>query len=74
VDDTTTFTFTVTGLSEDTAPRVVTILEQQPGVHRANASVKLGRIAVDVDRSHADTDRLIQALRWAGHQAVIDPF
>lgn len=70
--DTVTYSFTIDGLDHDSATRITMILEQQPGVHRAQASAALGRIAVDAHPAIADPEILRLVIIAAGHHASLD--
>ena len=72
MNDTVTYTFTVAGLDPSSARTITTLLEQQPGVYRAQPSVDLGRIAVDADPAVADPDVLACIITGTGHPASVD--
>jgi copper chaperone len=74
MNDTRTYSFTVTGMHCGSCGLLIDeTLEEIPGVHRSQTSVRAGRTVVDVDPAAADPDTLIAAIGAAGYAARLDP-
>ena len=56
----------VSGLHRSGGPALAAALKALPGVHRANANVREGRVAVEYQPSQVTTADLVQAIRAAG--------
>ena len=72
MNDTVTYCFTVAGLDAFSARALTALLEQQPGVHRAQPSVDLGRVAVDTDPALVDPEMLLNIVIGTGRSATLD--
>ncbi|WP_173153926.1 heavy-metal-associated domain-containing protein [Phytohabitans suffuscus] len=55
-----------------TAMDVVSIVENLPGVHRAQASVPAGRVVVDADPAGIDPHTLAAVLTTAGYPSLLE--
>ena len=73
MNDTITYSFTVTGMHCGSCGLLIDeALEQTPGVHRAQTSVRAGRTVVDADSAVADPDTLLAVINAAGYIATRD--
>lgn len=67
------YTFTVTGMHCGSCCLLIDeTLEELPGVHRAQTSVRAGRAVVDVDPAIADPETLAAAITAAGYPARLE--
>jgi copper chaperone len=67
----TTHTFTVTGMHCGSCGLLIDeALEEIPGVHRAQTSMRAGRTIVDADPAVVDPAMLITVIESAGYHAV----
>ena len=74
MNDTSTYSFTVTGMHCGSCGMLIDeTLEEIPGVHRSQTSVRAGRTIVDVDPAIADPQTLAAAISAAGYAAHLDP-
>lgn len=70
---TATYTFTVTGMHCASCGLLIDdTVEELPGVHRAQTSVKAGRTAVDADPARVNPDTIIAAIVSAGYRAALE--
>ena len=68
MNDTTTYSFTVTGMHGGSCGlRIDEALEEVAGVHRSQTSVRAGRTVVDVDPAIADPDTLAAVIASVGY-------
>jgi Cu+-exporting ATPase len=73
MSDTTTYTFTVTGMHCGSCGLLIDeTLEELPGVHRSQTSVRAGRTVVDADPAHADSAVLAATITTAGSTARLE--
>ena len=72
MNDTTTYTFAVTGMHcPSCGMRIDDALEELPGVHRSQTSVRAGRTIVDTDAAGVDPDMLAAVITAAGYPATV---
>lgn len=73
MSNTTTYRFTVTGMHYTSySVHIDDTLEQMPGVHRSQTSVRAGRTVVDADTA-VDPVALTDAVASLGYVARLDP-
>ena len=69
-----TYTFTITGMHcAACAVRIDDALEDMPGVHRSQTSVRAGRTVVDTDPAGVDLDVLVAVIASLGFQGTVQP-
>jgi Cu+-exporting ATPase len=74
MQESSTYSFTVSGMHCPSCGMLIDeTLEELPGVHRSQTSVRAGRTIVDVDPVTANEDTLIAAITAAGYTARRDP-
>ncbi len=74
MNDTRTYSFTVTGMHCGSCGLLIDeTLEEIHGVHRSQTSVRAGRTLVDIDPAVADPDTLAAAITALGYTAKLDP-
>ena len=74
MDKSSTYSFTVSGMHCASCGMLIDeTLEDLPGVHRSQTSVRAGRTIIDVDPAIANEDTLIAAIAAAGYTARRDP-
>ena len=70
MSDTTTYTFIVRGMHCASCGLLIDdALEELPGVHRSQTSVRAGRTVVDTDAAGIDPDLLAAVITAAGYTA-----
>lgn len=73
MSDTITYTFVISGMHCGSCGLLIDeTLEEMPGVHRAQTSVRAGRAVVDADPAIADPDTLAAAITAAGYPARLE--
>jgi len=73
VSETITYTFIVAGMHCGSCGLLVDeTVEQLPGVHRSQTSVRAGRTVVDADPVTADPQLLAAAITAAGYPAHLE--
>ncbi|HEX8627157.1 MAG TPA: heavy-metal-associated domain-containing protein [Catenuloplanes sp.] len=74
MQESSAYSFTVSGMHCASCGMLIDeTLEELPGVHRSQTSVRAGRTIVDVDPVIANEDTLIAAIAAAGYTARRDP-
>ena len=74
MDDSRTYSFSVTGMQRGSCGRLIDqTLEETAGVHRSQTSVPAGRTVVDVDAAAVDPDILAAVIGSLGYTARRDP-
>ena len=74
MNETTTYTFTVTGMHCASCGMLIDdALEEIPGVHRSQTSVRAGRTLVDVDAAQVDPLVLAAVITATGDPAQVQP-
>ncbi len=72
MDETTTYTFAVTGMHCASCGLLIDeALEETTGVHRAQTSVRAGRTVVDADPATAAPEALAAVIASAGYTATL---
>lgn len=67
------YTFAVTGMHCASCGLLIDdAVEDLPGVHRAQTSVKAGRTTVDADPARVDPGTIITAISSAGYRATLE--
>jgi copper chaperone len=71
MSDTTTYTFAVTGMHCASCGMLIDdALEELPGVHRSQTSVRAGRTVVDTDAAGVDPNLLAAVITAVGYPAT----
>jgi Cu+-exporting ATPase len=74
MNETTTYTFTVTGMHCASCGMLIDdALEELPGVHRSQTSVRAGRTLVDVDAADVDPLVIAAVITATGYPAQVQP-
>ena len=74
MNETTTYTFTVTGMHCASCGMLIDdALEELPGVHRSQTSVRAGRTLVDVDAAQVDPLVIAAVITATGYPAQVQP-
>ena len=69
-----TYTFRIAGMHcAACALRIDGALEDLPGVHRSQTSVRAGRTVVDTDPAGVDLDVLIAVIASLSYQGTVQP-
>jgi copper chaperone len=72
MNDTTTYTFIVTGMHHTSCGRLIdAALEELPGVYRSQTSVPAGRTVVDTDAAGVDPHLLAAVITATGYPAQV---
>ena len=68
-----TYTFVVTGMHCASCGMLVDdTVEDLPGVHRSNTSVRSGRTVVEADPAQADPETIAAAISSAGYHSTLE--